>query len=476
MENRIEKHLDEYLSSYMDGALSELDKRRVEEYLEEHPEAQAILVQMKQQSTLLRSKPPLVPNDWFWTNLSLRMDRERAVRREVLPFSRRYIPHAVAATIAVLALMSVVLYRQRDNLQQYVAAKRAAVEHVYKEGILKGSIFPFFTKVDKNEALQFAVYGTLPMDEKTGTSLRVDERSGAGYRIEVAKSKVPRARSITVAQLCKAVGATMQQEATVDSLLAVACEKIQSSVLVGDNNAIAIHAGLPTLTRALMSNIASTLGEPQRVRFRQFLDQCNAPYTIMAAGAPPAHVSSDRLLTEMGRIPPTDRFFVIDPDSAMVSDVHINIDSLRSMMFAASLQMEKARERVHSAIREFAVRNRQRAPRPYSVTEDEDRISIQVSAAEPVMPDESFFFRLVPRISGAGEGGRLPFVTPDAGMSRSQIVSQRRAGDQQSSAPARIAVPANRGPVSLDSLLNDVRKSLPQRESRKKVPEDAIEL
>ena len=474
MERRIEEHLDEYLSSYIDGALDEEVRRRVEEYLQIHPEADVMLQQLKQQTALLKGKPPLVPNDWFWTNLSLRMDREQAAGREVLPFPRKYVPHALAATFAAVALISVVLYQQRDHLQQYMASKRAEVEHVYKDGILKGNIFPFFTKVDKNEALQFAVFGTLPMDEKSGTSLRIDEHRGAGYQIEVAKAGVQRVRPITVAQLFTAVGATSQQKETVDSMLVVACEKIQSSVLVGDNHAIAIHMELPKLSRVLMSSIAAALGETQRVKFKQFLDDCNAPYTIMASQSAPLQVPSERLLTEMRRAPQTDRFYVIDPDSAVVSNVRINMDSLRGMLVAARQQLEQARERANVAIREFAVRSRQRTPQTVRIMEDDNYISIQVSGApEPAADDASIFFRLVPRVPRAVEGGRLPSFVPDVDINRSQVASQKRI---EMNPQVKNMLPATGGPVSLDSLLKDARKSVPQREGRKTVKENAIEL
>jgi hypothetical protein len=474
MERRIEEHLDEYLSSYIDGALDENARQRVEEYLQIHPEAGAMLEQLKRQTALLKSKQPLVPNDWFWTNFSLRMDREQAAGREVLPFPRKYVPHALAATFAAVTLISVVLYQQRDNLQQYMASKRAEVEHAYKDGILKGNIFPFFTKVDKNEALQFAVFGTLPMDEKSGTSLRIDEHNGAGYRIEVAKAGVQRLRPITVAQLFTAVGATSQQKETVDSMLIVACEKIQSSVLVGDNHAIAIHMELPKLSRVLMSSIAATLGKTQRVKFKQFLDDCNAPYTIMASQSAPPQVSSERLLTEMRRAPQTDRFYVIDPDSAVVSNVRINMDSLRGMLVTARQQLEQTRERANVAIREFAVRSRRRTPQTVRFMEDDNHISIQVSGTpETAADDASIFFRLVPRIPRSAEGGRLPTFVPDVDMNRSQVASQKRI---EMNPQVKNILPAPGGPVSLDSLLNDARKSVPQREGRRTVKENAIEL
>ena len=258
-------------------------------------------------------------------------------------------------------------------------------------------------------------------------------------------------------------------------MLVVACEKIQSSVLVGDNHAIAIHTELPKLSRVLMSNIAAALGETQRVKFGQFLDDCNAPYTIMASRSTPQHVPSERLLTEMRRSPRTDRFYVIDPDSAIISNVRINMDSLRGMLVTARQQLEQVRERANVTIREFAVRSRQRAPKSVHVTEDNNHISIQVSGApETAADDASIFFRLVPRVLRPVEGGRMPSSVADVDVSRSQVASQKRI---EMNPQGKNILPApNNGPVSLDSLLNDVRKSVPQREGRKTVKENAIEL
>ena len=67
------KELQRMLSLYLDGALDEEARNRFEEYLASHPDAASELQRWKKQQQLLKSKPEVQPNEWFWQKLSIQL-------------------------------------------------------------------------------------------------------------------------------------------------------------------------------------------------------------------------------------------------------------------------------------------------------------------------------------------------------------------------------------------------------------------
>jgi hypothetical protein len=243
-----------------------------------------------------------------------------------------------------------------------------------------------------------------------------------------------------------------------DSILTMARDKIQASVLMSDNNTLAIHAELPKLNQMLMSNLAAALGDAQRTRFREFLDRCNAPYTITDRNPAHAGIPSALFYAELRRPPKTDRFFVITPDSAAFSEIRINADSLRVMMADAAHRLESARERAHIVIREFAVRSRHRdnPEFPLTVSGDGDNISIRVTGAQTESSPDDILYRLVPRIPRSAEREPvLPFI-PNNGLNRSRMAIERQPESARSMQHDSLYQPLQRKSVSLDSLLHAV--------------------
>ena len=92
------------LSLYLDGALDEESRNRFEEYLAGNPDAAEELQRWKKQQQLLRSKPAVQPNEWFWQKLSHRLEGERSKPETDYPFSRKYVPLAASLTVMIAAI------------------------------------------------------------------------------------------------------------------------------------------------------------------------------------------------------------------------------------------------------------------------------------------------------------------------------------------------------------------------------------
>jgi len=421
---RISKHDWELkLSLYLDNELSPEQREKVDEYLKTNPTAMKELEDLRRIRDLLSSSSRLETNKASWTQLSERLAEREREAANLLPFHRKYVPIAVALSAVVLTFIGYVAFTERSRLMQYLSSTSQDVQQAYEENILKGSVIPLFSKIDKNQVLQFALFGTLPLDANAQTSLRVDDESDTGYRLEVGRTETSAKSNITVADLLAEVEPTVSQTASIDSLLEDAKARIASSAFVAENNALAIDPEIGQLTRHLVSNIAANLDPARRARFDRYLRGSGAAYAIAASKA---HAPSrNQLEPALKRMPiiaeaPEDReYLVITPDTMMVS-----------RLFANFRDFEIAHERVREGrdlqegilglIRRFEEtqqrRTAQRSIQQFHVVGGSGFVTIRVDRSEGVAENDSLSQWVTPRVRYIREPrmqARLPVPRED---------------------------------------------------------------
>ena len=197
MKGMSHSNLIKRLSSYLDGTLTDREQQELEEYLAGHPEARRELEQLRGVSKLVGNQKRLEPDPLFWSKLSRRLDETRGERENLLPFPRKYLP--IAATLCAVAVLMVglLVVRQRVPVFRFLQDTTKEVQQAYEDNILKGTILPLFSGIDKDQVLQFAMFGTLPLDSESKTVLRVDKERGSDYSIEVGEPESP-TRPVTV--------------------------------------------------------------------------------------------------------------------------------------------------------------------------------------------------------------------------------------------------------------------------------------
>jgi hypothetical protein len=337
-----EQKMDQLLSRYIDGGLSEDELQKVESLLSQDISARQRLKELKRLMDILISKPKLAPDIGFWTRFTASLEKQKQEEHNILPFHRKFVPVMSVAAAALVLVVSTILFQNRMKLNQYFSAKSKAVEEVYEKSKLQGQLLPLFSKVDKDRALQFSLFGTLALDDKSNTELRVDEQSEKGYHIEVGKDSKNIVKPVTFDNFLTKVKPTGTQKQLIDSLLELTSRRIESSVLIGENNVMAISPDLPNINKMMVTNIAACLEPDQRIQFERFLEANDAPYTVSVHSNRIAKV--DRIFRSIPRVPRDSRFVIITPDTMMYSQVHINFDSLRRDMEENIVMFELRRE------------------------------------------------------------------------------------------------------------------------------------
>ncbi len=383
--NRLSQHsIDALLNEYLDGTLSDAERKIAQELIATDTAVSLELDRLKRMRELLAGQKKIEPNFAFWTRLSSKLSEQNEAEN-LLPFPRRHFPTAVLASFVGIFLIGSVIYENRMSLLHFVTQKSQMVQTVYEEGIMKGSILPLLAHIDNNQVLQFSLLGVLPLDAKQGTSLNIDQNATNGYQIKLGKTLSGKAKPITVKDFYAEIQATDQQKDVIDSLFGLARRRIESSVLVSENNAVAIDPGLAQLNRVMVSNIAASLEPFQRVRFGRFLERKDAPYTFVSKKFVPANPES--IYVEMNRVPANRRFVVVTADS--LTYAHFDVEALRHIQHSAekSVQIagiaQKNLEMTERLLRRFAVREPrpdnmpQMVAQPFEIWKDENAVGIR---------------------------------------------------------------------------------------------------
>lgn len=410
MKNYSNAERSELLSAYLDGELDETQIRSVEELLERDPVAAREFEELKALKSLLASRKPIPPSVGFWTRLAAEIEQRKADEANLLPFPRRYIPAVSSGAAIVVILLGALLFWQREHVVDYVSKQSERVQQVVENNVLKGSILPLFSNVDKNQALQFAMYGTMPLDEKAGTELRIDEDSTRWYSINVNRAGTPKTPSVTLKEFVDEVRPTRVQIEIIDSLLDLGRRKLEGSVFIAEDRAMAVHPELSSLNKVMLSGIAAALEPEQRVRFDRFLRDRRAPYTLTRARAF-AESKSDILHT-LRKQPQSDHFVVVTPDTVLVAGLPIDVDSVRLHYFKVAERQHAIASSVDGLMRRIAEKEAQAdwstaVPAPgVKVSGDRSVVRIQIRGGWAGVPDphlERWVRSRYPTKPGAGE-------------------------------------------------------------------------
>lgn len=406
MSGLSKQELRELLSLAVDGELDAERRTILDEYCASHPEVLRELQELRRLKALMGARRTVPPDPFFFTRLSQSLEKSAEESKNLLPFPSKFVPAASAIAIVTFIGLGITIFLQRGPLLQFISETSTEVQQAYEKSILKGSILPLFANVGNDEVLQYALFGTLPLDKESDAALRVDEASAEGYRIEVGlKAEKQNRPAVTVDDLYAEVKPTKAQAIRIDSVLKAAREKIARAGFYAENNALAIDPEITQLNRRVLSRIVGVLEPAQRKRLDRFLREHRALYTVdfdepPSVDHPPA---VPRHATVTGH--PRD-YIVITPDSLAVTTLAFDVDSLHGQW---SVQVHSNMVQMHRKLEEFVRTQARRAPRiperrteaPVRIIGEGDVMSIEVGRM--FVDEERNLPRLVVAPRGRGE-------------------------------------------------------------------------
>ena len=300
------KDLERIISLYLDDELEFEEKQKFEVFLANNPLIARDVEILRAAKNTLSAKQKIPANDWFWLKLSNTIETKDSGKTTLLTSARPQFALAMAGIFTVF-VVGMLYFKDAALFHKFFNDKKNQVQN----SLMTGNILPFFSNLNKNDVLKFALFGSLTLDSANNTSLQVKNTEDKGSQIEIVRSdrreEIP---TVSIADFCEKVGIVkIQQQLVMDSILGTYKEKLLASVLVSENKEIAIHEQLVDLNRAMVSTIAASLEPSQRFRFQRILEEYEAPFAIVAMNTP--KVESQKLLRSIPRISRSNSYVVI---------------------------------------------------------------------------------------------------------------------------------------------------------------------
>ena len=399
MKHMNRKTLSLQLTLLLDGRLDDDARSDIERLIESDARIRAEYEQLRRMRALLAAREPIPADPWMPERIMNRIRRSQEDDAPLLPVPRRFRP--VTATVLGVMLVAVIAFAwvQREHILRYVGDTGTQMQQAYEETILKGWIMPLFQRTNQDQVLEFAMFGTLPLDSEDGTVLRVDEHADQGYRVELANNTTPPRAAATIDDLYREIRPTAAQRKVFDTLFFYAQRQLESSVLMNEEREIAVNPSIGKFNTVILSGIASNLEPEQLVRFERFLDDRDAPYTLVSRRESPAippPPPPQRVLERIRTVRAGSAYVVLNEDSYTVVRLSLDMDSLRRLM----MEREQRVPRLEFRVQEFAERYARRPstgipatplpPRgvsvsPVPVSDGGHAIAISVAAEDDLM-------------------------------------------------------------------------------------------
>lgn len=96
---------------------------------------------------------------------------------------------------------------------------------------MTGNILPLFSNLNKDDVLNFALFGSISIDSSNNTSLQVKNTDDKGSQIQIVRNEETPKPALTVNDFAAQIGISKDQREVVDSILGSYQEKLQSAYL-----------------------------------------------------------------------------------------------------------------------------------------------------------------------------------------------------------------------------------------------------
>ncbi len=338
MNQLTQKELEQIVSLYIDGELDAVETKKLEQYLATHPAVAREIEVLRTAKRLLSTKQKLPKNDWFWLKLSNALEEAEHRSKKIFLRARPAVSFTSVAVLFAIVIGAIYL-KDAPLLHQFLVDKKNQVENVYRNNIMTGNILPLFANLNKEDVLNFALFGSISIDSSNNTSLQVQNTENKGSQIQIVRHQELPAAPVTMKYFANELGISNNQREIVDSILDSYKEKLQASVLVSEHDEVAIHAELVDLNREMVSTIALCLEPRQRMRFQKFLDVRKAPYTVVEVNAP--RVEPHDLWTKIPRVSSSNNYVIISPEMVEIAEMKINVDSIREVARRQEMRYRK---------------------------------------------------------------------------------------------------------------------------------------
>jgi hypothetical protein len=235
----------EMLSAYLDGELSPEEINIIEEKLSYSKELKEQLDELIKLKALTKKSIPELPEDpYFETRLMANIEKKGSG----FPL-KKYAP--VFSFVLLAAFLMVFFKAKPDFFGNMFDMQKKEIARLYTQN-LKPLLFA--SRLSNEDIFNFAMYKQLPLDNNDKQYLELGYSPDGKEYFEVKSGKVKEG-GLDLYKFVTALNLNSNQKKVVDSILNSYSTKLQTEILISDNNALAINPNLWNFNKAIAADI-----------------------------------------------------------------------------------------------------------------------------------------------------------------------------------------------------------------------------
>jgi hypothetical protein len=235
----------ELLSAYLDGELSEPEKKKVEELLKSSLELRKNLEDLNVVKQLTQSAKRIPESPFFETRLMAAIEGEKPDTRKFA----KWIPVVSLGLVTILIML--VLKFNPDFINRMWNSQKVAIAGFYKENLQPVLLAANLTNED---IFNFAFNNELPLDKTRNQYLLLGYDDSGKEFFEIRNANQNPERN-SYKEFITAMDLNEQQKQTVDSIIGSYGKSLETQVLVNDKNTIAINPNLWSYRKAIFADL-----------------------------------------------------------------------------------------------------------------------------------------------------------------------------------------------------------------------------
>jgi hypothetical protein len=236
----------ELLSAYLDGELSQPEKKYIEEKIKSSLELQKELSELKKIKELTaNSFDRISESPFFETRLFANLNTKNSTRFNF----KKWIPISTLIVVT-LALMTVLKFNP-TLIDDIIDQQKTNITSFYKENLQP---LLYAADLTNEDIFNFAVYQELPLDNNNNQILRLGNDVKGKEFFEIKKAnKITRENNLN--KFVAALDFDEDEIKKVDSIIGSYSEQISALVLVNDKNAVAINPNIWNTRKIILADI-----------------------------------------------------------------------------------------------------------------------------------------------------------------------------------------------------------------------------
>lgn len=312
----------ELISAYLDGELSSIEKKEIEEKIKGSLELQKELSDLKNLKGLTNSSyERLSESPYFEAKLYANLkSKEKSVFN-----LRKWIP---VSSFAVLAVALMVLLKFNPNLiNDIIKQQQSNLEGFYKENLQP---LLYAANLSNEDIFNFAVYQELPLDSANSQLLKLGyDPAGAEY-FEIKNADYSKQED-NLKNFVTALDLDEKEQRMIDSIINSYSERISGMVLVNEKNAVAINPGIWNTRKLILADILSFAERHSPKNLYKLIP----PETIKIDDANLA------AFVNLSKESKDDQFIFFTPDSVFKESFVFDMNEFKKNMQQVSKEFEK---------------------------------------------------------------------------------------------------------------------------------------